>query len=158
VGQAVPVVHVVTRAGGVKQVRYTGDGGAVERVEYTGPDGRLHTDLVLSKEYTAQGWRLLRELYAEDPREQVREEGFAAYLAHDRAVKRRDQGTRHKPATVKGEEHLAVNREVPIAFPDEWLPAEVMARRGGTSTISARKYTPPTLAKASKKKPAGATA
>lgn len=104
-----PYVHVVDPKGRIRHYRY-GKGVNSRVIQYTrdGPE--------LTADGHKAGWALLKELYATDPDEQIREQGFKVWEDYNAHAAR------------------SLN-DAP--FPEEWLPAEVMRRRTD-STAAAR--------------------
>ena len=133
IGQQAPYLPVVDTKGNIKHIYYSQNAGHAFVQIFKGQG-------VLNPAGLEQGYTELEKLYKEDPRPNVAAKGFRVYRDYDLACRRKTCKTQAVPGSVAG-----TTKQAPVPLLEQWLPLEVIARRNGTSTVSAAGWEPPAL-------------
>jgi len=128
-----PYLPVADKAGEITHLYYAQNAGHEFVTLYQGKG-------VLNPKGLAHGFTALKDLYAADPNPTVREKGLAYYRQWDLSCRNKTAKMEACPGSVAG-----TTKQRPVAFPDKWLPQEVLARRAGTSAVSVAGWEPPAL-------------
>ena len=131
-GAPLPYIHGVDPSGSIRQLPFA-------RNLNTGMTEKVGHEIQLTREAEAKGWIRLSDAYASDPSAKKKALGYKTYCEWERAaIEKRAPRIRVKKGD--GSERPATD-----AFPKHLLPAEVIARREGTSNVSTQVWEAPSL-------------
>lgn len=119
-------VRVVTPA-----VEHQLKSGQVPTVKKEEMEFKVH----LKPEYREAGWAMLHELYGQDSRPMIRDQGYQAFLDWDAAISAGASGTRTSKEIPKGSGGTRM-RLYATEFPEQGYPEEVIRRKRGESALS----------------------
>ena len=132
-GTTDPFLPVVDKAGNIKHLFYSQNSGHLF-VEL------FHGKGIVNARGREAGFTALEDLYKSDPNPAVASQGFGHYLKWNHACRTQTAETEYIEGAVPGS-----RKERPKPFPEEWLPAEVLERRSGRSSVSVKGWAPPEL-------------
>jgi len=131
-GAQVPYIHGVSPEGKIRQLPY-GRNITSGMTEMAG--GRI----VLTRAAEAKGWITLEQAYKDDPSAKKKAKGLIIYKDWEQAALHK-RAPRFRVKKGDGSERPATKD-----FPEHLLPAEVIARRNGTSSVSVQEWEAPML-------------
>lgn len=131
-GAPLPYIHGVDPSGAIRQLPFARNinNGMTEMV------GR---EIQLTRSAEAEGWIRLSDAYANDPSAKKKSLGYKTYCEWERAA------IEKRAPRIRVQKGDGSQRPATDAFPRSLLPAEVLARRDGTSSVSTQVWEAPSL-------------